>query len=371
MIISVPKEVMEDEYRVGLTPDKVDVLVRSGHEVWVETGAGEGASFSDDLYAAVGARLVEGAAEAYSADIVAKVKEPQPREYEYFRPGLVLFCYLHLAANSELTDKLVSSGVTGVALETLTEADGSHPVLYPMSEIAGTIAPQIASRLLQRTEGGPGKLLGGVPGTPPSRIVIVGGGIVGRHAALVAARLGAEVTVLDVDLGKLRTIDSLSNGTVRTLVSTPQALTDSLGDADVAIGAVHIPGARAPAVISRTMVGEMGGGSIIMDVAIDQGGSVERITPTTHSHPTYVEDGIIHYAVRNIPAVVANTASISMSNASYGYLLRLANLGPGPSLTVDPAIASAVNTFDGHLTHPAVADSIQRSWVPLDEAISA
>ena len=240
-----------------------------------------------------------------------------------------------------------------------------------MSEIAGVMAPQIVSRLLERTSGGPGKLIGGLPGAPPSRIVIVGGGTVGRNAALVAAHLGADVTVLDIDLDKLRTVDSMSARTVRTLVSTPQALDDRLSDADVAIGAVHVAGARAPAVISQEMVGHMGEGSIIMDIAVDQGGSVEGIRPTTHSRPTYVEGGVTHYAVRNIPAVVANTASISMSNASYPYLLRLADRGLASALRTDPAIASAVNTIGGYVTHPAVAESLRQDCVSLDEAMAA
>ena len=313
MIIGVPTEVMEDEYRVSLTPDKADVLVRAGHEVRVQRGAGEGASFPDEDYEAVGASLVDTPAEVFASDIVAKVKEPQPEEHQHFRDGLALFCYLHLAANPDLTQQLVDSRVTGIALETMKEADGSLPILYPMSEIAGIIAPQIAARLLQRTEGGPGKLLSGVPGTEPCSLVIVGAGTVGRNSAVVASGLGADVTVFDIDVRSLRSLDAMTGGAVTTLVSTPQTMIKHLSRADVVIGAVHIPGAKAPSAVSTEMVESLRPGTIVIDVAIDQGGSVAGIRATTHSDPTYVKDGVTYYAVRNMPAVAANTASVSLS----------------------------------------------------------
>ena len=369
MIIGIPREIKASEYRVSLTPDKVDLLVRAGHKVVVERDAGRGARFADVDYQGVGASIVRGPSEVFGqAEMIVKVKEPQIQEYELLCEGQILFTFLHLAPAPELTRALLGAKVSAIAYETIQKGDGSLPLLYPMSEIAGRLASQVATRLLQNIAGGPGKLMGGVPGTAPSRVVVVGGGTVGFNAAQVARALGAHVTVLDIDLERLRYIDTVSHGTIDTLMATPGNVTDALGGADVVIGAVLVPGARAPRVITTAMVRQMREGSIVIDVAIDQGGSVEGIHPTTHSQPTYLLYGVAHYAVPNMPGIVGYTSSVSLSNATYPYVLKLAGAGLEKAVRQDDAIAKGVNTLRGHVTHRAVAEALALEYVPVDEA---
>lgn len=372
MIIGIPKEVKSDENRVSLTPDKVDLLVKNDHRVLVQAGAGHGASFTDDDYTAVGASIVDEASSVFDeADMIVKVKEPQPQEYEMFRQDQILFTFLHLAPEPALTMALLKSKVAGVAYETVQEKDGSLPLLYPMSEIAGRLAPLVAARLLQNLSGGPGKMMGGVPGTEPPRMVVVGGGTVGLNAAMVASALGTHVTIVDINLDRLRYISMVSRGAVDTVVATPQNVSRLLRRADVAVGAVLVPGGRAPKVITGDMVEQMKEKSIIIDVAIDQGGSVETIHATSHQEPTFQKYGVTHYAVPNMPGIVANTASISLSNATYTYVMKLANLGLEQAVNSDPAIAKGVNTLRGHITYKAVADALDLKYVPLDDALAA
>ena len=371
MIIGIPRETKDDEYRVSLTPDKVDLLVRNDHRVLVETGAGVGADFADQDYNSVGATIVSGPAEVFNqADMVVKVKEPQPQEYELFHEDQILFTYLHLAPEPELTAMLLAAKVTAVGYETVQEEDGRLPLLYPMSEIAGRLVPQVAARLLQNTSGGPGKLLGGIPGTGPAHVAVVGGGTVGFNTAMVARSLGAGVTLLDINLERLREISLVSQGRIDTLVATPQNVLETLAQADVVVGAVLVPGARAPKVVTTDMVQEMRPGSIIIDVAIDQGGSVEGIRPTSHSEPTYSNHGVTHYAVPNMPGIVGNTSSISLSNATYQYVLKLANSGLQEAVRGDSRVSKGVNTLGGHVTHKAVAEALDLEFVPVEEALA-
>ena len=372
MIIGIPTEVKADENRVSLTPDKVDLLVKNNHKVLIESDAGARAYFSDDEYEAVGATIVAGAGEVFNeADMIVKVKEPQQQEYELFRKGQILFTFLHLAPEPALTRALLSAEVSGIAYETVQGEDNSLPLLYPMSEIAGKLSSQIAATLLQNTSGGPGKLMGGVPGTEPAHIVIVGGGTVGFNAAQVARALGADVTIVDINLERLRYISMVSHGTIDTLVATPKNLSDLLSEADVVVGAVLVPGARAPKVITESMLEEMRPGAIVIDVAIDQGGSVDAIRPTTHRDPTYMYKGVTHYAVPNMPGIVGNTSSISLSNATYPYVLRLANAGFRQAVESDKSIARGVNTLAGHVTYRAVAEALDMEYVPLEKALAA
>ena len=370
MRIGVPTEVKSGERRVGLTPDKVDVLVRAGHQVAIQKDAGIYASCPDDDYLTAGASIV-GTADALweRSDMVVKVKEPLPEEYGRFREDLILFTYLHLAPEAELTRSLCESKVAGVAYETVQEMDGTLPLLTPMSEIAGRLSPQIAARLLQSDFDGPGRLLGGVPGAESCRMVVVGGGNVGLAAALIGTALGARVIVFDLNLERLRYIEHISRNMIKTMMSTPLKLTEFLARADVVVGAVLIPGARAPRVITKEMLGVMKPNSLVMDVAIDQGGSVEGIRPTTPYEPTYRENGVTHFAVTNIPGTVATTASVALSNATYRYVLKLANDGIEKTVREAGSLSKGLNTLGGHVTHPAVADSLGLPYVPVAEAL--
>lgn len=371
MKIGVPTEVKSGERRVGLTPDKVDILVKAGHEVAIEKGAGIYASCPDDSYTAAGASVIATADELWGrSDMVVKVKEPQPEEFERFRENLVLFTYLHLAPEAELTRRLCQSGVTGIAYETVQELDGSLPLLTPMSEIAGRLAPQIAARLLQTDFAGPGRLMGGVPGAESCRMVVVGGGNVGLAAALIGTALGARVIVFDLNLERLRYIEHISRNMIKTMMSTPLKLTEFLGRADVAVGAVLIPGARAPKVITKEMLAGMKPDSLVMDIAIDQGGSVEGIRATTQAEPTYRENGVTHFAVTNVPGTVATTASVALSNATYRYILKLANDGVEKTVTGAGPLARGINTLGGHVTHPAVASSLGLEYMPVAKALA-
>jgi alanine dehydrogenase len=358
MIIGVPKEIKDNEFRVSATPGGVHQLVVHGHHILVQVGAGEGSGFSDEEYGQAGAQLVEDASQVWHrADMIIKVKEPLPQEYGFLREGLLLYTYLHLAANEEVTRALLSKKVTGIAYETVELADGSLPLLTPMSEVAGKMAVQVAASCLEKTHGGRGKLLGGIPGVLPSDVVIIGGGTVGTNAAIVALGMGANVLVLDVYPDRLRYLSEVLHGHLNTLVSTPYAIAEAVRRADVVIGAVLLKGAKAPKLVTSQMVSDMKAGSVIVDVAVDQGGCVETTRPTSHSDPTYLVNGVLHYCVPNIPGAVPRTSTYGLSNATLPYALRLADNGFAKAVQADPALAKGVNTLAGHITYPAVAEA--------------
>jgi len=366
MVVGVAKEIKDHETRVGLVPSGVLALREAGHEVLVEARAGEGSSISDDEYARAGARIVESAAEVWGkAGLVAKVKEPQPAEYGYFRPGLVLFTYLHLAPLPELTDHLLASKVSGVAYETIREADGSLPLLTPMSEVAGRMSVQVGAQYLEKPNGGRGILLGGVPGVAPANTVILGGGIVGTNAAKMALGLGAHVTIIDRNLNRLRDLDDIFNGQVVTLASNALTIGENLKNADLVVGAVLIPGASAPKLVKREMIAGMKRGAVVVDVAIDQGGCLETAHATTHTAPTYFVDGVLHYCVSNMPAAVPHTSTFALTNATFPYLLELANRGLEAACERHAALREGVNTYKGNVTHRGVASSQGRQWRAL------
>jgi len=367
MIIGIPKEIKQDEFRISLPPDKVHLLKENGHKVLVEAGAGLGAGIQDEVYSRAGAIIVNDRLEIFGeANMIIKVKEPQEEELDLFQKGQILFTYLHLAAERKITSSLLKKEVTSIAYETVQLQDGSLPLLFPMSEIAGRLAPQIAAQLLMKKSKGPGKLIGGIPGVRPCNIVILGGGTVGSNAALIATGLGAKVTVLDIDIRRLRYL-SYHSAYLETHMATPFNILTNVEKADVVIGAVLIAGDTAPKVVTKKMVDQMQADSIIIDVAIDQGGCVETIKPTSHSDPTYRIGDVIHYAVPNIPGTVPYTASISLSNSTYLYALKLANLGFVQAVKNDSSLAKGVNTVDGQVTHTAVAQALGIQHVPLEE----
>ena len=366
MVIGVAKEIKDHETRVGLVPSGVLALREAGHEVLVEARAGEGSSISDEEYAHAGARIAESAAEVWSkADLVAKVKEPQPAEYACFRPGLVLFTYLHLAPLPELTNRLLESKVSGVAYETIREADGSLPLLTPMREVAGRMSVQVGAQYLEKPNGGRGILLGGVPGVAPANAVILGGGVVGTNAAKMALGLGAHVTIIDRNLNRLRDLDDIFNGQVVTLASNALTIRENLKTADLVVGAVLIPGASAPKLVKREMIAGMRRGAVVVDVAIDQGGCLETAHATTHTDPTYLVDGVVHYCVSNMPAAVPHTSTFALTNATFPYLLELANHGLEAACERHAALREGVNTYKGFVTHRGVAGSQGRQWCAL------
>ncbi|WP_150265671.1 alanine dehydrogenase [Paenibacillus tepidiphilus] len=360
MIVGVPKEIKNNENRVSMTPAGVEALCRAGHEVYVQASAGSGSGFADREYAGKGAVILETAAEVWKrAEMIIKVKEPLPEEYGYFRKEMILFTYLHLAPEAALTKALVDSGVTAVGYETIQLEDGSLPLLTPMSEVAGRMAVQIGARLLEKPHGGKGILLSGVPGVPPGEVVIVGGGVVGTNAAKMALGLGARVTVLDLNASRLRALDDIFGGRLNTVVSDAYQLEQAVRKADLLIGAVLIPGARAPKLVKEDMVRQMSEGSVIVDVAIDQGGSVETIDRiTTHENPTYVKHGVIHYAVANMPGAVARTSTLALTNVTVPYALQIAGQGIREAARSNPAIARGINVAAGHVTNAAVARSL-------------
>src|SRR5580700_751878 len=361
MMIGVPKEVKDHETRVGLVPSGANALREAGHEVLVETHAGEGSTLSDDEYVQAGATIVPSASEVWSrADLVVKVKEPQHGEYGFLRPGLILFTYLHLAPLPELTDRLLQSGVTGIAYETIVEPDGSLPLLTPMSEVAGRLAVQVGAQYLERPNGGRGILLGGVPGVRPANVAIIGGGIVGTNAAKVAIGMGAHVTIIDRSLDRLRVLDDIFNGQVVTLASNSWTIAETLKLSDLVIGGVLIPGASAPKLVRREMIAKMKRGSVVVDVAIDQGGCFETSHPTTHTDPVYFVDNVLHYCVSNMPAAVPHTSTFALTNATFPYLLELANKGLAHAAQENPGLRAGVNTYQGGVTHHGVAESQNR-----------
>jgi alanine dehydrogenase len=368
MVIGVPKEVKDHETRVGLVPAVVTALREAGHEVLVETLAGEGSSLTDREYMQAGAHILNSAAEVWNkADLVVKVKEPQPSEYAFFRPGLILFTYLHLAPLPELTDRLLDSRVNGVAYETIREADGSLPLLTPMSEVAGRMSVQVGAQYLEKPSGGRGILLGGVPGVAPANVVILGGGIVGTNAAKMALGLGAHVTIIDRSLNRLRELDDIFSGQLVTLASNAWTIGENLKTADLVVGAVLIPGASAPKLVRREMIANMKRGAVVVDVAIDQGGCFETSHATTHTEPVYFVDGVLHYCVSNMPAAVPHTSTFALTNATFPYLLELANHGLEGACERHQSIRDGVNTYNGYVTHSGVAESQGRQWRELAE----
>jgi alanine dehydrogenase len=356
MIIGVPKEVKDHETRVGLVPSGVASLVEAGHPVIVQAGAGAASSLTDGEYERAGARLAAGAAEVWTqAEMVVKVKEPQPSEFGYLRPGLLLFTYLHLAPEPELTSALLDTRTAAIAYETIRERDGSLPLLTPMSEVAGRMAVQVGAQYLERPNGGRGVLLGGIPGVAPANVVILGGGVVGLNAAKMATGLGANVTVIDKNLNRLRDLDDIFNNQIVTLASNAFTVRESLRLADLVVGGVLIPGASAPKLVKRDMLRDMKAGAVVVDVAIDQGGCLETSRPTTHTDPVYYV--VLHYCVSNMPAAVPHTSTFGLTNATFPYVLQIANQGFALAVDQSDAIRQGVNTYNGHITYAAVAQS--------------
>jgi len=340
MTIGVPKEVKDHESRVGITPAGVKALVEAGHKVLVETGAGDLSAFPDDEYQNAGAEIVGSAYDTWRlADMVVKVKEPVEKEYGYFREGLVLFTYLHLAPLTGLTEALLSKKVTGIAYETVRDRANTLPLLTPMSEVAGRMSVQVGASYLEKEKGGRGVLLGGVPGVPPGNVVIIGGGIVGTNAAKIALGLGAKVILIDLNLNRLRELDDIFNGRLHTLASNSYNIARATQEADLVIGGVLIPGAAAPKIVTKEMVARMRKGAVIVDVAIDQGGCIETARPTTHSDPSYLVNGVVHYCVTNMPAAVPNTSTLALTNATFPYVLKIAKLGAETAIREDAGIA--------------------------------
>lgn len=370
MIIGIPKEIKDNEYRVSTTPGGVHQLVEEGHRVLVQRGAGEGSGFGDEQYVQAGAEVVASAADVWHrADMIIKVKEPLRQEYEYLREGLILYTYLHLAADEELTRELMRRKVTGIAYETVELPNGSLPLLTPMSEVAGKMAVQIGAHYLEKMNGGRGKLLGGIPGVLPADVVIIGGGTVGTNAAVVALGMGASVLIVDINADRLRYLTEVLHGNLKTLISTPRNIAEAVKRADLVIGAVLVKGAKAPRVVTKQMVAEMKPGSVIVDVAVDQGGCLETTRATSHSQPTYLVNGVVHYCVPNIPGAVPRTSTYGLSNATLPYAVKLANKGFLSAVREDPALAKGVNTYEGYVTYRAVAEAFGIQYHPLEEFV--
>jgi len=369
MIVGVPSEIKDKEYRIAMTPGGVKQLVDIGHEVWVETRGGHGSGFDDGEYQRVGAKIVATAAEAWGADLVVKVKEPQATEFQFLRPDLVLFTYLHLAAEETLTRAMMESGVTGIAYETVELANGHLPLLTPMSEVAGRMSIQIGAHYLERMNGGRGKLLGGIPGVRSADVIIIGGGVVGTNAAQMALGMGAHVAMIDINLDRLRYLEEVLHGRLTTLSSNPLAIAEAVKRADLLIGAVLVKGAKAPKLVTREMISAMKSGSVVVDVAVDQGGCIETTRPTTHSHPTFLVDDVLHYCVTNMPGAVPRTSTYGLSNATLPYMVKLANLGAEAAVRRDPALALGVNTYEGKIVYPAVAEAFDLEYTPLGDLL--
>lgn len=371
MIIGVPKEVKDHESRVGITPAGVRALTEAGHKVLVETHAGELSAFTDDDYQSAGAEIVGSAHNVWAnAAMVVKVKEPVEKEYGFFRDGLVLFTYLHLAPVPDLSGMLLEKRVTGIAYETIRDRAGSLPLLTPMSEVAGRMSVQVGAAYLEKERGGRGVLLGGVPGVPPANVCVIGGGIVGTNAAKIAVGMGARVTLVDLNLNRLRELDDIFNGKLFTLASNSYNVSNAVREADLVIGGVLIPGAAAPKIVTREMVSHMKKGAVIVDVAIDQGGCIETARPTTHSDPAYEVNGVVHYCVTNMPAAVPNTSTLALTNATFPYVLKLAQHGAREAILRDDGIRDGVNTYEGTLTCEAVARSQNKPWKPVRDLLA-
>jgi alanine dehydrogenase len=369
MIVGVPKEIKDNEYRVAMTPGGVRQLSEVGHEVWVETGAGESSGFPDQQYRASGAEVVSTAADAWGAQLVVKVKEPQPSEYEFMRPDLVLFTYLHLAAEESLTHEMMTHELTGIAYETVELPNGHLPLLTPMSEVAGRMAIQVGAHYLEKMNGGRGKLLGGVPGVRAADVVIIGAGVVGTNAAQVALGMGAHVVLIDINLDRLRYLSEVLPGRLTTLSANPLSIAEAVRRADLLVGAVLIKGAKAPKLVTCDMIETMNPGSVVVDVAVDQGGCIETTHPTTHSNPTFLVNGVVHYCVANMPGAVPRTSTYALSNATLPYVCKLADTGAEEAIRADRSLAKGVNTYQGKITYRAVAETFDLAYTPLEELI--
>jgi len=372
VIIGLPKEIKDNEYRVGLTPAGVRALSDAGHRVIVERNAGEGSGFENQLYERAGGTIIESADDVWAdGEMIVKVKEPIEPEYARMRDGQVLFTYLHLAPDHRLTEELLNRKVTGVAYETITDRRGGLPLLTPMSEVAGRMAIQVGAHYLEKMSGGRGILLGGVPGVPAARVVIIGGGVVGTNAAKIAVGMGAHVTIIDNNLDRLRELDDIFLSKISTLASSAYMIHDAITQADLIVGAVLVPGAAAPRLVTRTMLKDVPNGAVIVDVAVDQGGCIETTHPTTHSNPTYYVEGVLHYCVANMPGAVPRTSTFALTNATLPYALKLANLGFPAAIANDPQLKAGVNTYAGKLTYEAVAQDQGREYTSLDSLIGS
>ncbi|NGZ01471.1 MAG: alanine dehydrogenase [Nitrospira sp. WS238] len=366
MIVGIPKEIKDHEFRVSLTPDATVTLCQHGHDVLVESSAGDGSGFSDDEYRKAGATIAPSKQDVFKeADMIVKVKEPLPEECSFFKPGQVLFTYLHLAALPDVTKELLKSKVTAIAYETTEGRDGSLPMLRPMSEIAGRMSVQVGAQYLEKIHGGRGVLLGGVPGVAPGHVVVLGAGVVGSSAVRMAVGLGAQVTVINLDVERLRALDDQYQGRITTRAANSAAIEEMVSSADLVIGAVLVPGMKAPKIVSRSLVSRMKPGSVIVDVSVDQGGCVETTRPTTHSNPVYVVEGVLHYCVANMPGIVPRTSTYALTNATVPYLLRLASDGVDRAVRADPGLAKGVNLKDGRVTYQGVADAHGLPFTPL------
>lgn len=370
MLVGVPKEIKNHEYRVGMVPSSVREMIHHGHQVLIETKAGSGIGFSDDEYVAAGAEIVDTAAEVFArAEMIIKVKEPQAVECEMLREGQLLYTYLHLAPDPEQTKGLLKSGCVAIAYETVTDARGGLPLLAPMSEVAGRMSVQAGAHALEKAQGGRGTLLGGVPGVAPGKVLVIGGGVSGTHAAKMAVGLGADVTILERNIDRMRQLDDIFKGTVKTVYSTVDALETLAVEADLVIGAVLIPGAAAPKLINRDLLKRMHDGAVVVDIAIDQGGCLETSKATTHADPTYVEEGVVHYCVANMPGGVARTSTFALNNATLPYAIALANKGYKKALAEDEHLRNGLNIHEGKVTYKAVADDLGYDYVSAEAAI--
>ena len=370
MIVGLPKEVKDNEYRVGLVPAGVKALTSASHSVLVQTQAGDGSGITDQEYVRAGAEIVGSAEDVWSrAEMVVKVKEPIAQEYGLLREGLILFTYLHLAPARELTRALLDSGVIGVAYETITNNQGHLPLLTPMSEVAGRMSIQVGATYLEKINGGRGVLLGGVPGVIPGRVTIIGGGVVGINAAKIAVGFGASVIIIDRDLERLRYLDDIFGSRIRTLASNPYTIAESVAASDLVVGAVLVPGAAAPKLVTRDMLRDMPRGSVIVDVAVDQGGCIETTKPTTHSQPTYYVENVLHYGVTNMPGAVPRTSTFALTNATLPLCLALAKYGVIEAIRRDPHLKRGVNTYKGKVTYQAVAENQGLEYSPIDNLI--
>lgn len=369
MRIGIPKEVKDQEFRVGMTPGLCQEFVREGHEVLVESDAGTRIGFTDELYEASGCRIVPTAKEVWQSELIIKVKEPQNQEFPLMHEGQTIFGFFHLSPDPEQTRQLLEQNVIAIAYETVTDDFGHLPLLVPMSEIAGRISVQAGAHALHMVNGGKGVLLGGVPGVSPAKVVIIGGGIVGTEAARMAMGLGADVTVLDRNLRRIRQLDELYGPRLKTLYSNPVSIEEAVIGADLVIGAVLIPGQLAPRLITKKMIETMQPGSVLVDVAIDQGGCAETSRPTTHSNPTYIVDDVVHYCVANMPGACSCTATQALTNATYRHALAIANLGPEEAMKKDPHLRAGLNIHKGRVTHPSVAADLGYDYVPVEEVL--
>lgn len=370
MKIGLPKEIKDNEYRVGLTPAGVNALANAGHEVFVQKTAGDGSGFSDEQYVQAGGKLLDTADEVWqTGDMIVKVKEPVAPEYPRMRENQLLFTYLHLAPELELTKQLLERKVTGVAYETITDKKGTLPLLTPMSEVAGRMSVQVGATYLEKMNGGRGILLGGVPGVPAANVVIIGGGVVGTEAAKMAVGLGAKVTIIDINLDRLRQLDDIFLSKVQTLASSSYSINEAISHADLVIGGVLIPGAAAPKLVTRAMLKDVPNGAVLVDVAVDQGGCFETTHATTHSNPTFYEEGVLHYCVANMPGAVPRTSTFALTNATLPFALALANKGFEKAIQDDKGLAEGVNTYAGKLTYEAVATSQNLEYTPLDSLV--